>query len=204
MEIFSQVEGLVKSPVSSIIDERVKSFLDAGKQGNEKLFLELSFCILTANTSAEMGIRVQKEIGDGFIYLSSDELRSRLKEVKYRFYNVRSSFIVSARSIIDDLAHVVRDMDHSEARDYIVENVKGIGYKEASHFLRNVGIFDFAILDKHIMKLLSESYTVKKNTTKDNYIYNENIFKTISESFGIAPGILDLYAWYLVTGKILK
>ncbi len=204
MQFFSEISGLIESPVSSLINERANSFIDNGKQSKDKLFQELCFCILTANTSAEMGIRVQNAIGDGFIYLDRDTLRDRLKDAKYRFYNVRSSFIVSARSIIDDLGHIVREMDHPEARDYLVDNVKGIGYKEASHFLRNVGIFDFAILDKHIMKWLSDGYATKKNTGKDSYMYNEKIFNSISESMGIKPGILDLYVWYFVTGKILK
>jgi hypothetical protein len=102
-----------------------------------------------------MGLRTQLYIGNhGFINYPEEKLRDELKKVKYRFYNLRSSFIVKARPVMDMLPDIARSMDPWEAREFLVENVKGIGYKEASHFLRNVGVFRFAILDKHIILCL--------------------------------------------------
>ena len=97
-------------------------------------------------------------------------------------------------------------MDHFTLREYMVNNVKGLGYKEASHFLRNIGIFDFAILDKHILQLLFDyGYTkdMKLNSRTD-YLEKERIFNSISGEYNIQPGIMDLYLWQIATGKILK
>src|SRR5256885_1237436 len=45
--------------------------------------------------------------------------------------------------------------DRKELREFLVDNVKGLGMKEASHFMRNIGIGkDLAILDRHILKNL--------------------------------------------------
>ncbi|WP_297027443.1 N-glycosylase/DNA lyase [Thermoplasma sp.] len=190
--------------VRSLVSRKVEEFRAMGRSSREVLFKELVFCILAANTSAEMSLRMQESIGDGFLYMSRDDLRRSLKENRYRFYNVRSDFIVRSRSIIDDLPWIVSSSDHAGSRDYLVDNVYGIGYKEASHFMRNVGISDFAILDKHIMRWMSQYYPVKKNTSRKNYLYNEGIFKEISAGFGIEPGVLDLFIWYKETGTIIK
>lgn len=205
--ILERVSALMESNVSMIVQEKIEEFKKAGNSSKEFIFGELSFCILTANTSAELGIRMQNEIGlEGFLNYDADTLRTELKRAKYRFYNVRSNFIAEARWIMDDLPGLLKSTDRIGARDYLVENVKGIGYKEASHFLRNVGIFDFAILDKHIMRMLSEEYsnlTLKTSTRKD-YLKNEELIIDLACKASIEPGILDLYMWKIATGKIIK
>ena len=207
MPILEEVSKLMKSDVAGIINSRAAQFQEMGRRSKEEIFGELCFCLLTANTSAEMGIRTQNLIGlDGFINYGRDFLASELKRIKYRFYNVRSNFIVEARWIIDELPSLLRSSDRASAREYLVENVKGIGYKEASHFLRNVGVFDFAILDKHIMRMLSEEYRFKlpKAIVKKDYYKNEKIVVDLSGKVDLAPGIFDLYMWKIATGKIIK
>lgn len=207
MSILEQVHSLANSEISDLIKARADDFRQIGKASKEVLFGELCFCILTANTSAELGIRTQNLIGlEGFLYYDEVKLRDELKKVKYRFYNVRSKFIAQARRITDDLPTLLREEDRFGTRDYLVENVKGIGYKEASHFLRNVGIFDFAILDKHILKMLSEEYGFEKlkNTSRKEYLKNEEFVFDLSRKMNMEPGILDLYMWKIATGKILK
>jgi N-glycosylase/DNA lyase len=188
------------------ISERAIDFINMGKSRNDSLFIELCFCILTANTSAEMGIRTQRIIMNGFFDYGEDRLKEELKRVKYRFYNKRAGYIVNARFIRKNIKKLINSMDHFSLREYLVNNIKGVGYKEASHFLRNIGIFDFAILDKHIMQLLKEyGYidNIKLNSRVD-YLEKEKIFNSLAGSYGLPPGIFDLYLWKIATGKILK
>jgi N-glycosylase/DNA lyase len=161
---------------------------------------------LTANTSAEMGIKTQKYIMDGFIEYNSDKLREELKKVKYRFYNKRTDYIVNARFIINDLTGLLSGNNKTYIREYLVNNIKGVGYKEASHFLRNIGVFDFAILDKHIMKILKQYNYIDeiKLSSKNDYLKTEKIFNKIAKSYKLKPGIFDLYLWKIATDKILK
>lgn len=207
MPILEEVNRLMESEVADIISTRVEEFRSMGMRSSEEIFGELCFCLLTANTSAEMGIRTQEYIGlDGFINYDQELLSKELRKIKYRFYNVRSNFIVQARWIIDELPDLLKSPDRVAAREYLVENVKGIGYKEASHFLRNVGIFDFAILDKHVMRMLSEEYGFKlpKAVLKKDYYRNEKIVVELSGKVDLEPGIFDLYMWKIATGKIIK
>ncbi|GAJ17855.1 unnamed protein product, partial [marine sediment metagenome] len=36
------------------------------------------------------------------------------------------------------------NIDEIKLREWVVKNFKGLGYKEASHFLRNIGYKNFA------------------------------------------------------------
>ena len=205
--IAQRVSELVSSPVSEIIARRAEEFRQAGTSSSAFIFGELCFCILTANTSADMGVRTQNIIGlNGFLNYDAGELRDALKRAKYRFYNLRSKYIVEARWIVDELPGLIANGNRHQVRDYLVDNVMGIGYKEASHFLRNVGIFDFAILDKHILRMLASEYPGIRIRvgSRQSYLDTEKYVIDIARGMGMEAGILDLYMWKLATGKIIK
>ena len=206
MEFHDEITSLILSSSSSDILEKRDEFILMRNAPAEELFSELCFCILAANTSAEMGLRTQKVVGiRRLISLSESDLSRLLHLVRYRFYNVRSKFIVGARSVMNDLPEIVRSSDLAGSREYLVENVPGIGYKEASHFLRNVGVFKFAILDKHIQSILSEMLNIRIGSmTSKRYIEIEEKMIEISEKYSMEPGIFDLYLWKIATGSIIK
>ncbi len=207
VSIIERVRKLASSSFSQDVNKRAEEFLSFRKASREQIFGELCFCLLTANTSAEMGVRTQEAIGlEGFMNLDQLALRNALKESKYRFYNLRSRFIVDSRWIMDELPDLINSRDPFKTREYLVENIKGIGYKEASHFLRNVGVFDFAILDKHILRmLLSEKPDLNiKVASRRNYLETEQVILGMAKDMGLQPGILDLYMWKIATGKLIK
>lgn len=191
------VRDLQKTRVRKIIDERLRYF--HRKRTKQELFSELCFCILTANTSAELGIKCQNGVGEGFETLSQKELTDALKALGARFYNRRAEFIVSARKHIDKLSPSV-------SRDWLVKNVKGIGMKEASHFLRNVGRDDVAIIDFHILDILERYGYIKKPKTisRKEYLEIERVMQRLARELKMPLSELDLYLWYLETGKVLK
>ena len=118
----------------------------------------------------------------------------------------RSKFIVESRWIVDKLPSLVNASDTFESREFLVQNILGLGYKEASHFLRNVGVFDFAILDKHILGMLrTENPELEiKATSRKKYLNTEEIILDMARNINLEPGILDLYMWKIATGKIIK
>ncbi|MFG1518932.1 MAG: N-glycosylase/DNA lyase [Thermoplasmataceae archaeon] len=206
MFLFSDLKELVKRS-DPIIDLRIMEFIKAGQSSKENLFLELCFCILAANTSAEMGIRVMTQVSqDDFLYSDLETLRAELKRVSCRFYNMRSKFIVNSRWIIDELPEIARTTDTMGTREYLAENLLGVGYKESSHFLRNVGKFECAILDKHILKMMNavSGTELKASLSKKKYLEIEDAFIKMSDMLNMKPGILDLYMWKTATGKVLK
>ncbi len=181
---------------------------------DQRLFEELAFCIFTANTSAEMGARAVDAVRNVLIDGSADEMTRRLEGV-YRFKNVRPAHIIHTRSYLkDSLNFKLKDKiksfkDKNELRDFFALNkgIKGLGYKEASHFLRNIGFSGYAILDKHIINSLHEFGILKTNDRPKNakeYLEIEQKFINFSKQVGIDMDELDLLLWSRKNGRILK
>src|SRR3989344_5217008 len=180
---------------------------------NHNIFSELCFCILTANTSAEMGMksidRIRHLLADG----KAEEM-SKMLEGVYRFNNLRPAFIVHTRELLKknhnfELKKLIESMkdDPDTLRDFFVENVKGFGYKEASHFLRNIGLKGYGILDKHIINSLLEFRVVdavKMPLNRERYRELENKLRVFSNELGIPMDEIDLLLWSRKNGKIMK
>ena len=171
MKLVEKIEKLKRSEIKKTIDSRIKEFKRIGN-GN-KIFEELCFCVLTANFNAERSIKIQKEIGFGFYTLSEEALGKRLKELGHRYPNTRAHYICENRKFKNSLKNILKSLKGEELREWLVKNIKGFGYKEASHFLRNIGFEDFAIIDFHIIELLAKNKIIKnqrlserKNTWK--------------------------------------
>ena len=96
--------------------------------------------------------------------------------------------------------------DKKALREWIINNVNGIGLKESSHFLRNIGFDEYAIIDFHIIDLLVkyDIITKPKTITKNKYLEIEKILGKIAKQTDLTLAELDLYLWYMETGKILK
>ncbi len=162
---------------------------------------------MTANFTAEGGIKIQKEINYDFLTLSKKELEEKLKNMGHRFYRKRAEFIVLARKYKNIKNILSKFNSEFEMREFLVKNIKGLGYKEASHFLRNVGFDNVAIIDRHILNVLCTYGYLKeipKTLTRKRYLEIEKILKDISKRVNLKLSELDLILWYLKTGKILK
>lgn len=195
--------------IASSINCRIKQFRKLNKKSIGDWFSELCFCILTANSSAQLCIKCQKVIGKhGFINYTKSTLAKNLQKLGYRFYNKRSEYICTARKFLPLLKNQIIHLNSPTiAREWFVKTINGVGYKEASHFLRNIGYDNVAILDRHILKLMHDHKlvpTIKKSISKYDYIKFENILRKIAMELNISLAELDLYMWYMRTGKILK
>ena len=201
-----KIEELKKSEISNLINKRIKEFKNINKKSNNELFMEMCFCLLTANYNAEKCIEIQNDIGDCFLTDSKEELKKKLKEYGHRFPNTRSEYISESLKCKNKLKEVVQFHDKNILREWIVKNVKGLGYKEASHFLRNIGFDDYAIIDFHILDILENHKLIEKpkTITKKKYLEIEEILKKLAKKTNLTLAELDLYLWYMETGKILK
>ncbi|MDW7986762.1 MAG: N-glycosylase/DNA lyase [Nitrososphaerota archaeon] len=205
--LLEDLRKLVNTSVSRIVQEKIREFKELGGKDIDEIFKELCFCILTAGYNAERSIMIQEKIGDGFLKFSQEDLSLMLRELGHRYPDARARYIVKAREKIDDLKIVLSSLrDDKQIREWLVENIDGVGYKEASHFLRNIGRLDVAIIDFHILDLLDRYGVIKKpkTLTKKKYLEIEKILENISNQLNMKLGELDLYLWYLETGKILK
>ena len=205
--LLESIENLKNSEVKNLVNTRIREFKENGAKSNGEIFIELCFCILTANFNAEKAIKIQTEIGKDFLTLTESQLAEKLKRLGHRYPNTRAKYIVKARKYKDSLKEVISSFNvEDELREWLVKNIKGIGYKEASHFLRNIGYTNFAIIDFHITDLLARYKLLEKpkTLTKKEYFKIENLLREIAGKSNLNLAELDLYLWYMETGKILK
>ncbi|MEM2954971.1 MAG: N-glycosylase/DNA lyase [Candidatus Nanoarchaeia archaeon] len=205
--LIEEIEKIRKSEVKKIIDKRLSEFKKIRKKDFNEIFKELCFCLLTANFSAERAIYIQKNIDDGFLNLDKNLLEAKLKNLGHRFPNARACFISEARKMTKEIEKKISECKNEyELREWLVKNIKGLGYKEASHFLRNIGFENLAIIDFHIIDILERYKLIKrpKTLTKKKYLEIEKILSKLAKKMNMSLAELDLYLWYLETGKVLK
>ncbi|MEK6945910.1 MAG: N-glycosylase/DNA lyase [Nanoarchaeota archaeon] len=197
--LINLVENLKSQEVCEVIDKRMNEFEKIPRNFND-LFRELAFCILTAGTSAELGIKTINHLGDVIFKGNEKEIQQKLKET-YRFHTLRANYLALARENFRKI-----NLKSPDVRNQLVENIKGIGMKEASHFLRNIGFKDYAIVDFHIVDILADHGLIErpKTMTPKRYLEIENILRELASKLKMSLGELDLYLWYNETGKVLK
>ncbi len=210
-KLMQQILTAKNSSVKETINQRLADFSSFAEKNLDEWFSELCFCILTANSKAETAISIQKQLGkNGFLVKSQEELSSIIRQNKHRFHNNKAKYIVMARPhrlIKSTILLLAKKQGETEAREWLVSNIKGIGYKEASHFLRNVGYKNIAILDRHILSLMLEQGLLAekpKSLNRKTYLKIEKEFAKIAKRAGMSLAELDLYMWFLKTGKVLK
>jgi len=102
----------------------------------------------------------------------------------------------------------VSELPPLKAREWLVRNVKGMGMKEASHFLRNIGLGEnLAILDRHILKNLKKLGTIDdipSHLSISKYLEIEEKMREFSSRTNIPMSHLDLVLWCRETGEIFK
>lgn len=199
----------------SEIRSRISEFEAVWKTGtDERLWEEMVFCFFTGGCSARMGMRSIEAVRPLLLTGDRAELANALVG-RHRYPNARAGYIVASRDFLrehcnlrlrEKLASFTGD---AERRDWLVKEkrIKGLGYKEASHYLRNIGLKGYAILDKHVLRSLAELGIIENPSppsTRAKYLAAEEKLKELARLTGIDFDELDLVLWSMKTGVILK
>lgn len=209
--VVNKIKELQKE-ISPLVKERLSDFKKNIIKNNDELFVELCFCIIVANNSIENALRAYNSIGLDFLKLGEKELKERLRITSRRFYNKRAEYIIEARKKKEELNKKIEELKNfkikeSDFRYWLNENIKGFGLKESSHYMRNLGFFNFAILDRHILKFLYKHEILKeipKTITKKNYLEIEKIIINLAKELSMNMAELDVYLFYIDSGRICE
>ncbi|MEP7211540.1 MAG: N-glycosylase [Acidobacteriota bacterium] len=197
------------------IRRRLAEFEDVWKfEGDDRLWEEMVFCFFTGGCSAKMGLRSVEAVRHLLIDGTHAQLANALSGV-HRYPNARSGYIVFSRNFLQSEYDMkLRERlacfsDPLERRDWLVreKGIKGLGYKEASHFLRNIGFKGYAILDKHVLRCMFELELIdepKPPNTRSRYLTAESKLKDLARRTRIDFDEMDLVLWSMKTGEILK
>ena len=174
-------------------------------------FYELVYCLLTPQTSAESAGKVVEALQRlSFHSLPVDpEPILRNPSTYIRFHKTKSKRLLKLKDDFPAILKAVSEhTDPSARREWLVKNVIGLGYKEATHFLRNVGLNGgLSILDRHILRNLKRYGAIRsvpKSLSRRKYLSLERSFIRFSERIGISLDELDLVFWSMETGVIRK
>lgn len=172
----------------------------------EKYKEELFFCLLTPQSKAE-------KCWDAVLKLRNCELKQNniqlCLKTKTRFYRNKTHYLLEANKQWEDIKQLINsNKTPIEMRELLIKQVKGLGMKEASHFLRNIGKSrnELAILDRHILKQLIKLKIISKppQLSKKNYLLIEKKMKKFSKKVKIPLDELDLLFWKIESGRIFK
>ncbi len=194
---------------------RLREFAAIGRRAsNTVLFEEMVFCFFTGGCSARMGLNSLEAIRPILMTAEQPEMANALAG-HHRYPNARSKYVVTSRDFLREqygfeLRKKLRSFEcRFERRDWLVRErgIKGLGYKEASHYLRNIGFKGYAILDKHVLNCLAELKIIdepKPPNTRTRYLRVELELQHLCNMTGIDFDELDLVLWSMKTGVILK
>ena len=181
----------------------IRSFISSCDiKDDECLFGELCFCILTPQSRAKNCRYIINKLKHEKKLFTADleELRSYLKGV--RFPDIKAKRIIEAREKLPELKRKL-DSNPQEIREWLADNVNGLGMKESAHFMRNIGFKELAIIDVHIQNFLRKIGIINeiKILTRKRYLELEEKFLELSKKLKITPEELDIAIWLYESGE---
>ena len=188
------------------IRNRLLEFKQAFQEADDlQIFHELSFCILSSGVGPKIAGQCMSAIGEKLVDGEKDELLGRIGAI-HKYAENASRYIVFTREYLEEehgflLKSLVSSFENRvERRDFFAKNpgIKGLGYMQASHFLRNLGFSGYAILDRNNLASLSELGIIgemKYPLTKKRYLETESLMREASHELGISLDEFDLLLW---------
>ena len=199
------------------IRARLNEFRSLWRSGSDlQLWEELVYCIFTAGASARMGLKAVDAVRPFLLGGDAAVMTKALVAAgAHRFPVARPGYIVVTRNYLRascemSLRRKLRSFkDPIERRDWLAQEkqVKGLGYKEASHYLRNIGLSGYAILDKHVLSCLQDLKVIdsaKPPASRARYLEIEDKLRSFARDIQIDFDELDLVLWSMKTGEVLK
>jgi len=173
-------------------------------------FYELVYCLLTPQSSAVNALKAVDALKRADLFnrevSAAHVLGNRAHYI--RFHNTKARHLADAKAAYPAIeTQIGSGMQGGELRAWLVTNVRGLGWKEASHFLRNIGFRNLAILDRHILRNLKRHGVIRSlpaTLTPRRYLAIEQRFHAFAAATGITMDELDLLFWSRETGSILK
>lgn len=208
-----EIEKLYES-IKEEIDKKIDEYKEAFNYDNKDFFAEIAFCILTPQSKALNAWKIIQTLKENDLLFTadSDTLENYLNSI--RFKKTKAKRLVSLReklSINGSLEAkkiIFNGDDVFKIREWLVKNIDGFGYKEASHVLRNLGFGeDIAILDRHILRNLLKLEVIDeipKTLTQKKYMDIEEKMRKYSNKIDISMDRLDLLFWYNEVNYLFK
>jgi len=190
---------------------------------DETLWRELSCCLLSSQVPYPLAQSAADEIYRAAALngrRTPEEVRVQVQKVlsgyfrvgsswrRYRFPVTRSQQLAKTWDAVNARAGsftaVLASFESvNEARHWFVNHAPGIGPKQASMFLRNVGIsYNVAILDRHVLEYMNaiglHDGKARHISGLDAYRIKEAVLQDHATEIGYPVGLLDWAIWIVM------
>lgn len=170
----------------------------ARPRSEQQIFYFLCFCLCAPQTTHSNNLRVIRDLLKADFYnnyLHPDSLQEIVRPA--RFYKHKSDYLMAAKVDFPKILQIIRSGSNNiEKRTALVNSVKGMGWKVASHFLQKMGAKQLAVVDVHVVKFLGCSTP----SNKRQYEIIETLFRTVAQRMDLTPAELDLLVWHKYSG----
>ena len=213
------------------LEQKFSSRISWTNLKENELWNELCLCILSSNVQYELATSAVKHLCESDMlnteWLTGDSSAKSILQLelskpiylpkkkdgtlrKYRFPRVRSRDIVGASNVLYSSGNDVRSLlSNTESpvhiRNYLAGTIPGLGLKESSHFLRNIGYASsLAIIDVHIVSFLQclGLFPFERQlVTGKMYLELERIMQKISRIYDLNLSILDNAIWHYMRNR---
>ncbi|MDR1902664.1 MAG: hypothetical protein LBQ88_10325 [Treponema sp.] len=198
-------------------DEKLQAFALVWQNGSDtEIFGELCYCLCTprekARNALDAVLRLRKE--NLLTRGTSDEIKPVLKESGIALYPQKAENIIKNRGLFfPHTRQKITDQflcydDIFRSRKELAYSVSGIGFKEASHFLRNIGFGGrTCILDTHIINQLVQNGLLPKkpkSLTEKKYLEIEQTMIQFAAQEHIPVDVLDMVFMFKENPNITK
>jgi N-glycosylase/DNA lyase len=202
----------VYKAIKPAVEARLLEFQRLGAEGSDReVFTEMCFCLCTPQNDARKAWGAVRALSGSFLETGGeDEIAGVLRAEGVRFHRNKAAYIVKNRALFspktkERLAAALGNRTGIEARNHLAAVVAGWGLKEASHFLRNIGLGGgLCILDRHIMRQLAVYGVAEEALTNKTYLGIEQRMIEFAAMHAIPVDAFDLVLWYEEKGEIFK
>jgi N-glycosylase/DNA lyase len=169
----------------------------------------MSFCVLSSNVRLDSANKAHHAIYaiPRLFYIRGRtddlelQLQNRLSGVGYRFHRTKAVQLAKSwLALRNNHTQLVDLIDNStdifSVREYVVKTFPGLGIKQATMFLRDIGVTcELAIIDVHIKRFLSAHVAEFNPSIKTDYLQAESWLGELARLHTTSVAAVDLAIW---------
>lgn len=177
---------------------------------HDLVWQELVFCVASSQESAKRARRAADELGQatGWLPFDLDKaeatidglLRDRGILLRFHSRKVRQlaaswiQYSIDAELLGNPAAHFRAEED---ARVRVISTFPGMGPKQSSMFLRNIGSGStLAVIDSHVAWAIEVAFGLQAaNTSLSRYVEAEKAMRSFADAIGLTMASLDVVLW---------
>lgn len=160
----------------------------------KEIFYNLCFAICAPQAKFKNNLLVQEKLMNIDFFEQDISLETLKPIVKLVRFQKKADYLLKLKNNFQNIKGLIKTFQSNpfQLREILVSYISGIGYKAASHFLRNLGATNLAIIDTHILKVLNKKQGPKN---RKEYLEFEKEFEDLAKNHNMTIAELDVFIW---------